>query len=141
MSDASFELQKALLAMLTDSSPQTLTVYDRVPDQASGASAPDSAFPYVQIGEMDAIPDDVDGASGRDDGEVETITLHVWSRYQGQKEVKQIMQQIKDRLHNQDIAVTGRASSICWVRSRRSFMDPDGKTRHGVMSIEVTHRN
>lgn len=140
MSDASWELQKALLAALTDSSPQTLTVYDRVPDQASAESAPDSAFPYVQIGEMDALPDDVDGGSGRDDGEVETITLHVWSRYQGQKEVKQIMQQVKDQLHNQSISFSGR-SGICWVRSRRSFMDPDGKTRHGVMSIEVTHRN
>lgn len=144
MTDSSWELQKALLSALTENSPETIAsgrVYDRVPDAASGATAPDSAFPFVQIGEMDALPDDVDGASGRDDGEMESITLHIWSRYQGQKEVKQIMQQIKNRLHDQALTVTGRSSALCFVRSRRSFLDPDGKTRHGVMSIEVIHRS
>lgn len=144
MSDASWELQVAILAALKGDSPPSIAsgrIYDRVPDAASGATAPDSAFPYVQIGEMDSLPDDVDAASGRDDGEMETLTLHIWSRYQGQKEVKQIMQQIKDVLHNVPLSVSGRSSALCWVRSRRSFLDPDGKTRHGVMSIEVTHRN
>lgn len=145
MSDASWELQKAILAELTNDSPSVIAsgrVYDRVPDTASGATAPDSAFPYVQIGEMDSIPDDVSASSTvQDDGEVETITLHVWSRYQGQKEVKQIMQQIKDALHGVSLTVTGRASAQAYVRSRRNFLDPDGRTRHGVVSVEVIHRN
>lgn len=142
MSDASWELQKAVVTLLkTGNAIASGRIYDRVPDSASSATAPDSEFPFVAIGEMDSIPDDVDGASGRDDGEMETLTLHIWSRYAGQKEVKEIMQQIKDKLHNVNLTVTGRNSALAWVRSRRSFMDPDGRTRHGVMSIEVIHRS
>ena len=144
MSDASWELQKAIVAALTEDSPASIAggrIYDRIPDAASQTPLPDSAFPYVQIGEADAIPDDVStSAGGQDDGEAETITIHAWSRYAGQKEVKQIMQQIKDRLHGQSLTVTGRASALVHVRSRRAFLDPDGKTRHGVVAVEVIHR-
>lgn len=139
MSDASWNLQQRVYALLA-AAPTIASggVYDGVPEAVASATAPDSAFPYVQIGEMDAIPDDVSVA---DDGEQETITLHVWSRYNGQKEVKQIMQTIKQRLHGIELAVSGRASSLAWVRSRRAFTDPDGKTRHGVVTVEVIHRN
>lgn len=148
--DASWDLQQRIYALLT-AAPQTLAgskVYDSVPDATASATAPDSAFPYIAIGEMDSIPDDVSvetedspPAARGDDGEVETLQLHVWSRYRGQKEVKQIMQQVKDRLHGIDLQVSSRASAITFVRSRRNFLDPDGKTRHGVVSVEVTHRN
>src|SRR5690606_7523579 len=109
-----------------------------VPDAVSAATAPDSAFPYVLLGEMDATPDDV---STGDDGEVETVTLHVMSRYRGKKEAEQIMQRIKARLHGVELEVPGRASAISFVRSRRIFLEPDGRTQHGVVSVEVTHRN
>ena len=144
MSDASWNLQTAIYGLLTGQSPAVAdgNIYDNVPDAALSASAPDSEFPYVHIGEMDAQPDDVDGSSGaRDDGTVETLTLHVWSRYRGQKEVKQIMQQIKNLVHDTQLTVTARSSALCIVRSMRNFLDADGKTRHGVMSVEVTHRN
>lgn len=144
MSDASFDLQRAIFAALTGASPQIAggRIYDRVPDAALAASAPDSEFPHVVIGEFDAVPDDVStSAGGRDDGELETLTLHIWSRYDGQKEVKVIMQQIKDLLHDTNLTVAGRTSAQAYVRARRAFLDPDGKTRHGVVTVEVIHRN
>lgn len=141
MSDASWELQQQIFTLLkAGNAVASGRIYDDVPDAAASASAPDSEFPYVVIGEMDSIPDDADGAAGRDDGEMETLTLHIWSRYQGQKEVKQIMQQIKDLLHNTTITYSGRTANL-WVRARRSFLDPDGRTRHGVVSIEAIHRS
>jgi hypothetical protein len=142
VSEASWNTQKAVYAALTGASIAGGRVYDDVPDAATAADAPDSEFPYVQIGEMDATADDVStSAGGRDDGDVETITLHVWSRETGQREVKNVMQAIKDLLHDQALVVEGRASALCFVRARRSFMDPDGRTRHGVITVEVVHRN
>lgn len=142
MSDASWNLQFAVYDLLkAGNAIAGGRVYDNVPDAALSADAPDSEFPYVHIGETDLQPDDVGTtAGGRDDGAVETITLHVWSRYRGQREVKQIMQQIKDLMHDTQLTVTARASALCIVRAARSFLDPGGRTRHGVMSLEVTHR-
>lgn len=144
MTDASWNLQVAIKTALDaiTSKVDNWVVYDDVPDLAAGAEAPDSSFPYVQIGETDAVADDVQSAAGgRDDGETETVTLHVWSRYAGQKQVKQIMQQIKNALHDTQLSVTARASALATVGSRRNFLDPDGRTRHGVMTVQVVHRN
>lgn len=145
---AAFDLQATIFAALkangalSGEGGRAVRVYDDVPDAVLAATAPDSEFPYVQIGETDALPDDASTSAGTgDDGEVETVTLHVWSRYQGQKEVKNIMQQIKSLLHNQALTVSGRASALAYVRSRRNFTDPDGRTRHGVVSVEVIHRS
>lgn len=143
MTDASWNLQTALYGLLTaNSAIASGRIYDDVPDASASATAPDSAFPYVHIGEMDTVPMDVDGSGGsRDDGVMETINLHVWSRYQGWMEVKQIMQQIKNLLHDTEIDVTGRSSALAVVSMMRTMLDPDGKTRHGVVTVEVTHRN
>lgn len=145
MSDASWELQKAIKTLLDATIPEVISggrIYDQAPDAAAATDAPEGEFPFVLIGESDSIPADVSASSGAgDDGEAESITLHVWSRYRGQKEIKQIMQQIKDRLHGVSLTVTGRASALCFVRMRRSFLDPDGRTRHGILTVEVIHRN
>lgn len=140
MSDDAWDLQQALFATLSAALsllPQD-RIYDNVPDSVSSASAPDSAFPYVQIGEGQALPDD---SSGDDRGMAETIDLHVWSRYAGQKQAKQIMAQIKDALHGVSLSVPGRASALSWVRGMRVFLDPDGRTRHGVVSVEIIYRS
>lgn len=141
MADSSWNLQQAVYGLLTSgSSIASGKIYDDVPERVEKANAPDTEFPYVQIGEVDAISDDTDNASARDDGTIETLTLHVWSRYRGQKEVKNIMQQIKDLLHDTQITVTGRGSALAVVTIMRAFLDPDGKTRHGIVTLEVTHR-
>jgi hypothetical protein len=144
MSDASWNLQVAIYSLLKNANPSITggRIYDDVPEAAEKADAPDTEFPYVAVGELDVIPDDVDASNGsRDDGVMETLTLHVWSRYHGQKEVKQIMQQIKNLLHDTKITVTDRSSALAEVTMMRSFIDQDGKTRHGVVTVEVTHRS
>src|SRR5690606_23892259 len=109
MSDASWNLQVAIFSLLKNESPSIAggRIYDTVPESVSSATAPGSEFPFVQIGDVDVISDDVDAADGsRHDGVMETLTLHVWSRYRGQKEIKQIMQQIKNLLHDTTVTVT-----------------------------------
>lgn len=146
MSQHSWNVQQAVFAALdgkitVETAAAAVAIHDSVPDAAASAAAPDSAFPYVQVGEADAIADDVSALAGGDDGEDETLTLHVWSRYPGQKEIKLIMEAAKALLHQKPLNVAGRASALAFVRARRAFLDPDGKTRHGVLSVEVYHRN
>jgi hypothetical protein len=35
----------------------------------------------------------------------------------------------------------GRPSALAWVRTVRVITDPDGKTRHGIVSVEIIHRS
>ena len=130
MTDHHWNLQKAVYTALTGAGVAGGRVYDDAPANPT--------FPYVQIGETQPIPDDV---SPGDEGSVETITLHVWSRERGQKETKQIFSAIYDALHQKSLAVTGRASALAWIRNSRSIRDPDGITRHGILDVEFIHRN
>lgn len=138
MTDYSWALQVAIRsALITPAMTGVQSVRD-TPDTTPS----DSDFPFIVIGESQEVPDDTVKTSGAGDGGVsEFIDLHVWSRYRGQKEAKEIAAAIYDRLHGSSLSVTGRVSALCWVRSRRIFTDTDGLTRHGVISIEVIHRS
>ena len=136
MTDSSFALQTAVYAALT--TPALAEVSKVVDHPITDPQASD--FPFVQIGDEDYQPDDTDDGGG-DGGVGEFITVHVWSRYRGKKQAKAICSEIYDRLHGASLTVTGRASALCWVRSRLILNDPDGLTRHGVVNIEIIHRS
>ncbi len=129
MSDGSAELDAAIYGVLSGASPAIAEggVHDDVPE--------DVTFPYVEMGESDAVDDDVTCSDGLD----ETVTLHIWSRYRGKKETKEIMSRIRDLLHNKVLAVSGRSSAHSWVTSSRVVRDPDGLTRHGIVLVRVVH--
>ena len=129
MSDKSFEVQQALFSTLTTADVADGRIYDHVPQNVQ--------FPYVQVGETDAQPDDLSGTVGIS----EFVTLHVWSRYRGQKELKQISAAVQDAVHGQDLTMSGRTSALAWVRDVRTMRDPDGLTRHGVIRVEIIHRS
>lgn len=99
-------------------------------------------FPWIEIGDRQMIPDDTGGAiaGASDDGVSDFFDLHVWGR-NGRKEVEDLFGEIHDRLHSKELTVTGRSSAISWVRNFRDLRDPDGKTIHGVVTLEVIHRS
>ena len=125
MTNAVWNAQTAMYTALTGASVAGGRVYDHVPQ--------DVTFPYVRIGESNAQPDDADLVDGTD----ELLTIHIWSRYRGQKEIKQIMDAIHTVLHHQDLTVTGRTHAHTSVAGVQSFLDPDGLTQHGVMQIRI----
>jgi hypothetical protein len=136
MSAFGWACQKTLYAVLTGASPALCDgrVYDAVPQ--------DVAFPYVEIGTGQTIPDDSSTADGGEDAGVsDFFDLHVWSRSQGQKEAREIVDVIHGLLHQQSLAIAGRASANSWVRTIRHLTDPDGVTRHAVVSVEIIHRS
>lgn len=126
MASAAYELQKALYAALTSNAPLTgmlggAKIYDDVPRGAS--------LPYITFGQSTLR----DWSTGTEPGYEHLITLHVWSRVNGEREAHQIMSAIRDCLH--DVALTVAAHRLVNLRFEFSDMlrDSDGETIHGIV--------
>lgn len=90
-------------------------------------------YPYAVIGDDQADEWDTKTSCGlRHD-----ITVDVWSRYDGRKEVKTILGAIYTALHNQPITVAGQQAVWCYFQFKTDFLEPDGETRHGVIRFEI----
>lgn len=122
------EFQKAVRAALVASGACGGRWYDRVPASV--------AFPYGQIGEEQVIDD---GNSCADGWEV-YIDLHLWSRpSDGSK------RELKDEAKTAGAAVKtiaadavpGLAITDIVAESFRSLDDPDGVTKHGILTIRA----
>lgn len=105
--------------------PDMPTVYDDVPV--------DAPFPYVVIGEDTHIPFDTDDSLGSES----TLTLHVWSRYRGKKEAKEIQALIYDALTRQPLALDAHELITIEFEYSEVVLDPDGITRHGVQRFRA----
>lgn len=103
----------------------SVPVYDHAPQ--------DVAFPYVELGEIDAIPFDTDDSVGAET----TVTIHTWSRYRGWKEVKEIQGRVYDALHRYNLPVAGAHLVTVEFEIGRTFLDADGLTRHGVQEFRI----
>lgn len=128
-------VQAAIYAALTGSAPlmaAVKAVYDNVP-QLDERELADSDFPFVVIGEDDIEGDDTDTSLGF---QIEA-EIHVWSRYRGRKEAKDIQGLVYDALHRQTLTVAGFAFVDCVFEESRTVLDPDGKTRHGISIFRV----
>ena len=121
------EIQTAVYSRLT--SQLSETVYDDVPQ--------DPTFPFVVIGDDTGIPFDTDDTTGTES----TLTIHVWSRYDGRSEVKGIMSDIYDALNRHSLSVTGANTIDCLYEFGETMLDPDMETRHGVMRFRLTVTN
>lgn len=109
-------------------------VYDQAPQTVT--------FPWIEIGDRQALPDDTGGGDGAgDDGLSDFFDMHIWSRHGGKKEVEQILDGLHSLLHGVSLSVTGRGSALCWLRTTRILKDDDGLTFHGIASLEIVHRN
>ena len=91
----------------------------------------DQAYPYISLGE-DTVSD---WSTKTTVGEELTHTLHVWSRYQGKKETKEIMNLILASLTQPLSLEGGFFIEFSKVELMEVFDDPDGLTRHGVMRL------
>lgn len=131
MSDAMFAVQDAVYtALAADSGVQALLgspvrVYDHVP--------PDATFPFLTLGAVQAEGFDTKERVGTR----QTVVLHVWSRYRGSREVKNILSVVHDLLHLGNFAVAGHELAACRWRSAETLLDDDGLTRHGVAQYEI----
>lgn len=108
------------------------TVFDTVPFLPEGA--PDNAFPYCVIGDDTLTAWDTDDTRGA----TVTITLHFWSRANGMKQVKALMDQAYGLLNRASISQSGYNLVDCLFEFSDADTDPDGKTKHGVQRYRLT---
>ena len=129
MSIGQFALQTSIYSTLSNDNTLTSTLSATVHDEVPQGTA----FPYVQIGEETAIDYSTKDLVG---GEY-TVTIHVWSRYKGSKETKEIMDRVHTLLHDNSLSVTGFNLINLRFEFSDILKDPDGVTRHGVMRFRA----
>lgn len=130
MKSSLWSLQLAIYNCLKADSALTAKVtgvFDAVP---SG-----QAFPYVTIGEDTVI----DWSTKTNAGEEVTHTLHVWSRYSGKKEAKEIISLVLEAITREPLVLTGGFFvDYSGLDFAEVFTDEDGITRHGVIRMRFT---
>jgi len=133
MSEFFLPVQQAIYSRLTNE-VNSATIYDDVPALPEGKPLQD--FPFVVIGQDYGTDWDTDDTEG---GEI-SVVLHIFSRYEGMKETKQIMQEIYQALHRQaaNLSATGYRFVDVLHEFTDTFVDSDGRTRHGVCRFIIT---
>lgn len=97
----------------------------------------DAGYPYCYLERIDPVKWDTKETVG----EQITVTLNVFSRYQGMKELQEIMDLIDGLLHRHNFVNNTINIIGCDKESHDAFVDADGKTRHGVMRYFLTVDN
>lgn len=127
----SWELQKTVFSALnsgniTDYESTSITgVFDDVPQG--------TAYPYIVVGEETAI----DVSSKDKDIFEHTLTVHVWSQYRGRRDIKVIMKQVHDILHDSSLTVSGGSMVNMRQEFQTTLLEGDGITRHGVIRFRA----
>ena len=125
---------KTVLYPLQVSIFQCLKSYTPLTSKVSGIydSNQTKAFPYITLGEDTSVP----WSTKNSPGEEVTHTLHVWSQYNGSKEVKQLMSLVIEAITEEPLPIEGGFFvGFEEVDMMEVMMDPDGKTRHGIIRL------
>ncbi len=126
----SAELQKAIYDALVADAGVGALIGDRIYDGPPS----DRTYPCVTFGPSDSSPDDMECVNAR----TETVQLDVWSRDQGRmRPCKEIMDAVRDALHFANLSLTVNALVLIRVDGMRLFMDADGVTAHGVITVQA----
>lgn len=126
MASAAFELQKSLFqALSADTAVVALLggakIYDDVP-RGTG-------LPYITFGQSTLR----DWSTGTEPGFEHLITLHVWSRVNGEREVHALIEAIRACLHDTPLTVASHRLVNLRFEFSDTVRDPDGETSHGIV--------
>jgi hypothetical protein len=99
-------------------------VYNDVPDG--------TAYPYVEIGTATERPWHTLGGATSGIGWNATVTVHIWSRYQGDLEALNILTRVTALLNFATLAVTGFTTALCEADQVKVLVEQVEKveTRH-----------
>lgn len=120
----------ALLALTGPRKPSAATLEAKVYDRVQ----PDTAYPYVSIGEIQALDD---GTPCIDGLEV-FATLHVWSNKPGKVEAARIVHAVRAALHDKPLSLDEPYRLVLIEhQDTRIFDDPTPLITHGVMTFRA----
>lgn len=123
-----WDIQRALYQALKSANVAGGNVYDEPPRRARP--------PYVNFGAIQSLELDTTGGPG---GEL-FVTLDAWSDHKGWRELHEIEADIRAALHTRSFTVPGLSSCTAWVTDARHMRDPDGETRHGIITVRIIHQ-
>ena len=123
---ASWSLQRGVYQALAGSVDLTtllggIRVYDDAPQAAP--------YPFITLGQSVVR----DWSTGTEDGAEHDLTLHVWSRSGGKKQVHQIIEAITAVLHDQPLTLADHHLVNLRHELSEARLDPDGDTFHGIV--------
>lgn len=120
------ELQRTIYRQLVAEAP-SLNIYDDVPQKTS--------YPYVSIGEVVHTEFNTDTELGMS----ASVIIHTWSRERGRKETKQMQNLVYNALNRRNLIITGYHFISCEFVDSQTFVENDGKTRHGVQEFVILY--
>lgn len=142
---ASIEIQRAVYQKLRNDatlvtllavdavfgSPSVPAIYDVPPQSITPEDS--SAFPYLVIGDDTATEFDTDEINGQET----TITIHVFSRYQGRSQAKTIVDAIYQALHDTTLTIPGHDFVFCFWEFSEPIPEPEVMTQHYVTRFRI----
>ncbi len=126
MPSAGWALQKAIYEkLIADTELTSLLGGPHVHDDVPRGTAP----PYVTIGQSTVR----DWSTGSEDGQEHMLTLHVWSRAVGRRQIQEMMAAVHASVHGATLSLTGHRLVNLRHELTESRRDTDGETYHGIM--------
>lgn len=123
-------LQSMIFTRLTTDASVTALVGQKVYDQPPATVA----VPYISFGPSDVTFDDPDCLTTRH----EALQIDCWSTAtDGKREIKAIVDAVKTSLHKYPGTIDPGALVSIEVTLVRILDDPDGITKHGVITVEA----
>lgn len=131
MTAASWALQQAVFATLTVSDDIQSHVGD--PPRVFDAVPRGAAFPYIVVGDDGETNWDTATESGSE----HRLTVHVWSREAGHKEIKTIAEAVRECLDGASLSLTGHNLVDLRFLTADFMREPDGETFHAVLRFRA----
>jgi hypothetical protein len=129
-----FDIQKGIVSRLR-ATPGLMSlivgIYDDVPQEAK--SELESAFPFIVVGDDDYT----DWSTKSEIGFEGTMQINVWSRYSGRKQVLDIFTKLRSALDRQSIPFDSYHVLDIQYAGHNTFLEPDGRTRRGIINFLI----
>ncbi|MEI9405063.1 DUF3168 domain-containing protein [Mesorhizobium argentiipisi] len=122
-------MQALFLRLKTDASLSALLGGAGLLEQANDKAA----FPNVTYGRTSAF----DLETGADNDNHQLVTLHVWSKAQGEAETRLIMDSIKARLDGAALSIGPRGQTRLSLEFAEARYDEDLAVHHGLLRFRA----
>lgn len=123
------ELQRAIFAALGANAALAAVVDGRIHDHAPA----NVAFPFITFGRTSVY----DWSTGTENGSEQLFTLHVWSKGKGKKEALDIMDLVRQALHDAPLDLEGHRLINLRLEFSEARYDDRNEAFHGLLRFRA----
>lgn len=128
--DGSYDVAKAIYTALAGDSQVSGYVSGRIYDAPPYS---DPTYPFISLNSHSIQEWGADDFSGSE----HTIDVHVWSRAEDSKEVRQLTDEVRVALHNASLSVTNHVLVNLRFVSSVPLRESDGQTWLGIVTFRA----